>query len=71
MTPGCIVELLDHLPLFTGAGLRAGSRWTVDAIYPDRGVANIASNNGAIVACSVPMSRLREVVVQIVTDEDF
>lgn len=71
MTPGCTVELLDHLPLFTGAGLRAGSRWMVDAVYPDRGIANIADRNGAVVACAVPVQRLREVVVTTVTDEEF
>lgn len=83
MTPGCTVELIDHVPLLTGAGLRAGSRWTVATIHAESGTANIADRSGAIVACCVPVGRLREVaakraeaanvanVADVVTDEDF
>ncbi len=71
MKPGDTVTLIDHLPLFTGAGLRAGSRWRVDQFHADRSVVNLASiTSGAIVACCVPVERLR-VEKAIVSDEDF
>lgn len=77
MKPGDIVILNDHLPLLTGTGLRAGSRWAVDSVYQQQGAANLADRSGAIVACCVPLSRLRPVPfvrrepVAPVSDEDF
>ena len=59
MKRGDTVTLIDHLPLFTGAGLRAGSRWRVDQVHPQQRTVNLASLiSGAIVACCIPMSRL-------------
>lgn len=76
MNPGDIVTLTDHLPLFTGAGLRAGSRWVVASIHTQHETANLADRHGAIVACCVPTSRLKIdaqtlPAVAAVTDEDF